>query len=301
MRTPPREAQPWATRAERGSPVLIRFIVWLARNTGRRTTRLLLHPICLYFLLFAPRARRSSAAFLARVHQRPARLEEVYRHIHTFAATILDRVFFLTDRSGLFDIQFHGLDALLEARAQGRGVILLGAHFGSFDAMRALATSHAELPLKVLMHKGADSRVAKVIDQLNPALTDSIIPLGGTDSMLRVHEWLREGGLIGILADRITHGDKTWPVDFLGGRPALPGGPWLLAGLTGAPVIMFAGIHKGGNRYEVRFHCLSPGLRLPRKDRDQAIGRLVQDYATVLEGWVKASPYNWFNFYDYWS
>lgn len=295
-----RKAEDWASRGERGAPFLIRFIAWLARNTGRRATRLLLHPICLYFLLFAPRARRSSAAFLTRVRRRPARLSEVYRHIHTFAATILDRVFFLTDRSDLFDIRFQGLEQLTEARAQGRGVILLGAHFGSFDAMRALAASHGDLPLKVLMYKGVGGRVAQVLDRLNPTVTDSIIPLGGADGMLRVHEWLRGGGLVGILADRITHGDKTWPVDFLDGRPALPGGPWLLAALTGASVVMFAGIHRGGNRYEVRFRHLSSGVQLPRKDREAAIGPLVQGYASVLDDWVREDPYNWFNFYDYW-
>jgi len=296
-----RKDQAWATRAERGSPLLIRFIVWLARTAGRRPARLLLHPICVYFLLLAPTARHSSAAYLARLFDRPARLREVYRHIHTFAVTILDRVFFLSDRTEAFDIRFDGLDALEAARAHGRGVILLGAHFGSFDAMRAMAAQHGGIPLKVLMYTGPDSRIAQVIHGINPAVADSIIPLGDTNSMLQVREWLGEGGLIGILGDRITHGDKTWPVDFLGGRPQFPGGPWLLAALTGAPVVMFAGIHEGGNRYVVRFHALPHTGPLPRGRREDAVPALVQDYATVLEDWVRASPYNWFNFYDFWS
>lgn len=299
--TPPAPDQAWAKQEERGSPFLIRFIAWLARTAGRRPTRLLLHPICLYFLAFAPTARRSSAAYLARVFGRPARLGEVYRHLYTFAATILDRVFFLTDRADLFDLRFEGLDELRSARAQGRGVILLGAHFGSFDAMRALASGHADMPLKVLMYTGPDSRVARVIHEINPAVADSIIPLGGTDSMLKVRDWLAGGGMVGILGDRITHGDKTWPVDFLGGTPHMPGGPWLLAALTGAPVVMFGGLYRGGNRYVIRFHRLSDGGKLPRAGRTQAVGPQVQNYARVLEAWVREAPYNWFNFYDYWA
>ncbi len=290
----------WGNKAERGSPVLIRFIVWLAVKTGRRPTRLLLHPICVYFMLLAPTAKRSSEAFLLRVLGRKPRLSEVYRHIHTFAATLLDRVYFMTDQFQLFDIQIEGLAELETAQESGKGVILLGAHVGSFDAMRALAEARSNAHLKVLMHTGADARIARVIDAINPAIADSIIPLGGSSSMLQVNECLQKGGMVGILADRIADGDKTHRLDFFGGKADFPEGAWLLAHLTGAPVVMFSGLYLGGNRYVVRFHTLTNGVRLAKGQRDAAVVPYMQEYAMTLEGWVREAPNNWFNFYDFW-
>ncbi|MEX0693201.1 MAG: hypothetical protein WD075_02035 [Rhodospirillales bacterium] len=295
------EKRKWGNAAERGSPILIRFIVWLAMKVGRGPTRLLLHPICVYFVLLAPATRRNSAAYLARVLARRPTTGDVYRHIHTFAATLLDRVFFMSDRFELFDIQLEGVEQLEAARARGKGVILLGAHVGSFDAMRALAETQVDARLKVLMHTGVDGRVARVIDGINPAIARSIIPLGDPSSMLQVYEWLQHGGMVGILADRIAHGDKTHRLDFLGGHADFPAGAWLLAHLTGAPVVMFSGLYWGGNRYVVRFHTLSNGERFARGQRDDAIVPHMQAYATTLEGWVREAPNNWFNFYDFWA
>lgn len=299
----PASQQAWAQKGERGSPALIRFIAWLAQKAGRGPTRLLLHPISLYFVLFAPSARRHVRNFLHRAYGHPPRIPDIYRHFHSFASTLLDRVFFLTDRFALFDLSFEGWDDLEAARAEGRGVILLGAHFGCFDTMRALAMAHDAMPLKVLMHSGPDSRIAQAIHALNPTVAETIIPLGGTESVLQVNEWLKQGGMVGILGDRITHGDKVRPVRFMGDDVHLPVGPWVLASLTGAPVVMFAGMYLGENRYVIRFTRLCdrvPRIR-GRETTATAFAPFMQVYADTLEEWAEEAPHNWFNFYDFWS
>ena len=86
----------WQQRPEGGG----RFALWLIRNIarggGRLISRVLLYPITAYFLCVRGPERRSSRAYLSRVHGRPVGLMAVARHIHSFAATILDRVFMLT-------------------------------------------------------------------------------------------------------------------------------------------------------------------------------------------------------------
>ena len=83
-------------------------MVWVALSLGRPAARLLLYPICLYYVLFSAKARRASREYLSRVlGQRPG-LGDLYRHYFFFASTILDRVFLLSGRSELFDICMHG-------------------------------------------------------------------------------------------------------------------------------------------------------------------------------------------------
>ena len=83
-------------------------------------------------------ARRESARYLARVLGRPARWADVYRHIHSFAATVLDRVYFLQDRFDQFDLRHSAARGDGRPLARGEGAMLVGAHIGSFEALRAL-------------------------------------------------------------------------------------------------------------------------------------------------------------------
>ena len=82
---------------------------WFALRSGRRVARLLLYPVCAYFLLFSPRVRRISRQYLARALGRPAGYGDLWRHYFTFAATVLDRMYFIGGRFGGFDIEVKGL------------------------------------------------------------------------------------------------------------------------------------------------------------------------------------------------
>ena len=103
------KAATWAHEPERSNAFALRVMVWIALRLGRRIARGVLVLIAIYFVLAAPRPRRASRAYLERALGRPANWADLYRHVHTFAATILDRL----ERSALaFD-----LDALEQARA----------------------------------------------------------------------------------------------------------------------------------------------------------------------------------------
>src|SRR5438034_4877088 len=86
---------PWLDYRERGSRGATRFMKWLALRCGRRVARLLLVPICGYFLAFSPRARTTSREYLALALGRAPRFTDLWRHYFTFATTVLDRVYFI--------------------------------------------------------------------------------------------------------------------------------------------------------------------------------------------------------------
>ena len=112
----------WTRHGERGSPVMLYLIRWIALHLGRKPARLILYPITLYFLLFAPAARRASFDYLSRALERPVHWWHVARHIFTFSATILDRVYLLTGRHALLDVQIHGLAAVQKRLDAGSGL-----------------------------------------------------------------------------------------------------------------------------------------------------------------------------------
>ena len=293
----------WRSHEERSSPLALKSIRWIALNLGRPAARLLLYPITLYFLLFATSQRKSSLRYLSRALDRKPTLFDVARHIHCFASTILDRVYLMTGQFDKLDIIFPLENMPLKYSQQGIGCILLGSHIGSFEVLRSYAVKKCPLPIKILMYEEQSPMIVQVLNALNPELSDMIIPLGEPDSLLQVRDAIEAGNAVGMLGDRMMDVDheKTVQCKLLGDNVTLPAAPVLIAAVLNVPVILFFGIYKGGNRYELHFELLTEKIELSRKNRQQDIQAWMQKYAIMLEKHIKLSPYNWFNFYDYWQ
>ena len=291
----------WANQEERGSPFALRLILWIAQNLGRSFARIVLYPITLYFLLMAKPQRNASRRYLGRILDRQATLFDVTQHIHCFASTILDRVFLLADRSSEFDIQRNNPEEVYRLLDQGQGCLLLGAHLGSFEVLRAPAINERKMPLKILMYPNHNEQISKIFMGLNPEVAQSILPLGQTDTMLKVADAVAEGKAVAMLGDRAIGSEKSVNCHFLGKTAQFPAGPMLLASVLKVPVILFVGLHMGGNRYELYFEKLADRVVIDRKQRDVDLQRWMQLYADRLEYYARKAPYNWFNFYDFWN
>jgi predicted LPLAT superfamily acyltransferase len=110
------EVPEWMGRPERSNWLALRTITWIALSLGRPLARLMLYPICLYFIAFSVKPRAASRHYLGKVLGRKAGLADAFRHYHTFAATILDRLFLLREQLWRFDIRVEGADACCWAR-----------------------------------------------------------------------------------------------------------------------------------------------------------------------------------------
>ncbi|MGH8101929.1 MAG: lipid A biosynthesis acyltransferase, partial [Chthoniobacterales bacterium] len=121
------------------------------------------------------------------------------------------------------------------------------------------------------------------------------------DTLLRVKESLDAGFVVGMLGDRATANEKTTECQFLGAPATFPAGPMLLPAMTHCPVILFFGLYRGGNRYEIFFEHFAEEIVLDRDRRSAEIQKWMQRYADRLEHYARSAPYNWFNFYPFWS
>nr|WP_282571949.1 acyltransferase [Roseomonas acroporae] len=274
----------------------------LALRLGWGAVHWLLYPVTAYFLLFSPAPQRAAARrYLARALGRAPARRDLFRLYFTFASTILDRVFLLSGRLRGYEIRVSGLEAV-QSRVDAReGCILLGAHLGSFEVLRALAASGCPVEVRALMYEDNAAQANAFFNAIAPGVAAMVIPLGRPDTMLRAKECLERGGLIGILADRAPHGERTVPVPLLGAPAALPVGPHLLASVLGAPVVLAFGLWTGPRRYEIRFESFSERIRLDRADRAAGLAASVGHYAARVEALCREHPYNWFNFYDFWQ
>ena len=299
--TPPTQvaSAEWATRPERSSMAVLRFMVWLSLFLGRRLSRVVLYPIAAYFVVFAPKAKRASKAYLSRALGRTARLPDGFRHVLTFASVVHDRVYWLRGRHDLFEIEVIGESHLAGLRQQGRGMVFAGGHFGSFEALRVVGERHG-IDTRMLMFPDNARKVTAALTSMNPALANSVIALGRPDSVLRVRDHLQNGGSVGILADRMLGEDKSRDIPFLGEPAPFPVGPWRLAAMLAAPVVFMAGCYLGGNRYQLVFEPIIDFAQVPAEKRASAMQEAQDRFVELLEARCRQAPWNWFNFYDFW-
>ncbi len=292
----------WQRRGEAGSGLLVRFIRWVALDVSAPLARAMLLPITAYFLLVRGPERRASRHYLRRALHKEPGLLDIAQHIHTFATSILDRVAFLSGESRARAVRVHGVECIQRYLDAGRGVLLFGSHLGSFESVRHVGFSRPDIEVRILMDYHRNPQVTQLLDALNPKARASVIDAGGdaTSVLLAIHESLARGGLVGLLADRGHGNDITLPAELLGSPVALPLGPYRIAAVTGAPVVLIFGLLQPDGTYDVYFEPFAERIELRRDHRAEDAAVWAGRYAARLEARIREAPYNWFNFYDYW-
>jgi predicted LPLAT superfamily acyltransferase len=303
----------WTLVAERGSLLGMRFTVWAYRCLGRRASGWLALAIVSYFFVTDRRGRRASRRYLERLYATPGGavalghppgLRDCFRHYREFARSILDRLAFALGEGDRFSVEVHGQDALATLRQGGQGAVLIGAHLGNFDALRALARRDGAVVNIVMFTRHAE-RINGLLRRLDPAAEVRVIHLDPAvpDTALRLRACVERGEFVALLGDRAgaTGRARTARAPFLGRDAAFPIGPFVLAAALGCPVILIVGLRRGEAAYEVFAETLADRVPLAPRLRAESLPGLVRRYAGRLEAYCLRAPYQWFNFYDFWG
>ena len=282
---------------------MLSLLLWITLNLGRPVVKLILYPITLYFIFFSPSAKAASKNYLARALGHPPTWLQVWKHFYTFAQTSVDRCYFLSKKTQLFNIRTYGLDVIKQYVDQKQGCLLMISHLGSFDVLRVHGTREESLPIRILMDRQHNPIIMQLIDTLDPELADRIIDTNQSapSLALTLDQCLKSGDMIGIMADRAHLGEKVETCEFLGKPAAFPLGPWQLATVLKVPVILCVGVFEGGNNYSLHIELLTKKIVSSRNGRQEAITSNMTHYVKRLEHHLIQAPFNWFNFYDFWT
>ena len=302
----------WAIVAERGSMAGMRFTVGFYRLCGRWLSEYFILPIVAYFFLTDPRGRRASRRYLAKLYafpggaqalDGPPTLRQSFRHYREFGLVILDRVRFMLGAPDVA-LVFRGREHLTALIAAKRGAVLLGAHLGSFEALRLLA-ARTGVTVNVLMITRHAPRTNTVLERLNRDTRVHVIQSdpGNPDAVFHLKACVERGEFVAILGDRVAGGARARVVrvPFLGQPAAFPQGPFLLAHALQCPIVLMIGVRRGPRTYEIFAEPLAERVLLPRAERKESLDALVKRYAERLEAYCLSAPYQWFNFFDFWG
>ncbi|NLE66782.1 MAG: hypothetical protein GX608_05095 [Lentisphaerae bacterium] len=277
------------------------FFIHMLRMFGLRAAFLPLPLVCAYYLLAYPAARRASTGYLTRLlgplsAWRRARL--VHRHFVSMGRMLIERMAMIADPSS-FQCAFEGVEHLRNALGQGRGLVLVSAHVGNWEAAGHLLGGLGA-PVNVVGVNREVESIRHLFDRQMSNKAFRFLPVEGSPlDTIALLAALRRNEIVAVHGDRAT-GDDTLERPFLGRPARFPTGAYRLAAAAGAPVVQGFSVRERLRCY--RFMAY-PAMTPPPDpaERDAFIGGCIGSYVERLEALVRRYPFQWYNFYPFWD
>ena len=270
---------------------------------GHRGGLVLLYPVIFVYVLFSRKIRRTVRYYLE--HRFPGQTGPTYwrytfRNIYSFGQVLVDRGWLgLRSETG-FKGEFTGYQTLIELIGKKKGVVLLTAHVGNWQA----ALSHlGELPVKVyaLMQYDQQAAAKHFFDLKKGRRSFEIIdaegPFGG---MVDATAALQRGEVVTIMGDRFIKGSCS-ETTFLDESVRLPDSAYMLAASTGAPVVIVLAAKTGRTTHQLKVWDYFYPQYEDRNKRKRMLEKCSALFSNALEKYLQAYPFQWYNFYNFWK
>ena len=302
MNTQDSQTKHWSgTGRLRGGRFGIWFSITVIRLLGVRVSYLMMAPAAAYFTFASPDVAATMDFHRRIFGPQPwwKRRWLVFKHFFSFGRALIDRTAILAGHTNNFSFIFAGDKHLREAVARGRGVLLLTAHLGNWEAAGQLLT-RLDVPITVT---GFDKETPEIRAMLERASQKKfkLLPLtGGPTDAIPLVAALRRGEVVAMLGDR-AYGSPTARIPFFNGTASFPIGAYVMASIAGSPLMHVFSLRESGGRY--RFFGFAPQHpQMPaHHERDAYLKNCAANFARDLESVVKRDPFQWYNFFPFWD
>ncbi|MBX3181411.1 MAG: lysophospholipid acyltransferase family protein [Polyangiaceae bacterium] len=294
-----REGGRWGRRQALKNAALRALIVsllWLADRAPRRALIALLGAAgALAHRLAGGLRRRAEAQLeLAGLEADAARRAELARACFRHAGESLARSLLLR-RPGDTEVVVDGASerCLLEALAEGRGVVFVSPHLGPFECLAArvaeLCRAAGAPAPAIVVRESYDPALDRHVDAHRERRGLWVIHRGKPGATTRIVRALKQGRAVGFLPDlpgRARRGAVRW----FGGEGAIAVGPARIAARAGAPLVL-GHLTPRGEAFQL---CMRR-IEAPESAASQAARAeaLSQGLAEALEAAIRQAPAHW--------
>jgi len=258
---------------------------WLASKTMRRVTRALVDNLRQVF----PELDERQLGALAVLTYRSYAYDTIdfIRSLSTPPDALACKIVDL-DR-GIFDRLLAG----------GKGILLVAAHFGSWELGAVILRKVLGYPLTMVAMAEPSEGVNRIRRDMRATMGVELLEVRQSiDTPLQIRRHLAENRIVAMLLDRHLGRDRI-AVDFCGREAHFLKTPSLMSYLSGAPMLpAWIVRHPDG-----RFRCLfdEPVWVTRGGDREATLRTATQAIADRLAAKIRQYPHLWYQFYPFWK
>ncbi|MDR2622203.1 MAG: acyltransferase [Dysgonamonadaceae bacterium] len=284
----------------RGGSFGYRFFIYLIRHCGIRFAYFFLLFVVVHFIPFAPLATKSNWKYYRKIQGFGffKTIRMLYLNYYRFGQTLIDKVAVRSGFHGKYQYEFENYEAFLNQLDHSeKGVILIGAHVGNWEAGGNFFGEYAR-KINIVMYDAEYQKIKKVLQKNLDSQNHKVIPIVESDftHIYQIKDALENNEYVCFQGDRYIGEKYAKTVTFMGYPARFPIGPFLLATRFESPVVFYFSMREKGMKYRFIFTI----AEIKGKGK-QAVDELLDLYVGTLEKIVKRYPEQWFNYYNFWN
>jgi len=220
----------------------------------------------------------------------------VFRHAGEIAA---EGAFLVTGRGEaiLKNARLEGMDEVFRVLNSGHGIIALTAHFGNWEVQLPLVKRHVECGVGAIARDLSNPWLDRMAKRMRQMYNTEVFAT--RQSGRGYVQFLRKGGMLGVLGDIDTRGDGMFAEFF--GRPA-----WTQVGIArlarlGRARIMPLFVFRDQSNPDVHVARFYPPIdEIECQGEEEWVERVTQAFTSEIERVVRERPEHWMWMHNRW-
>lgn len=192
-------------------------------------------------------------------------------------------------------VSIDGLEKVDKGLSNGKGVILLSAHFGSWE-LGGHVLSLLRHPMKAVVLTHQNKKINDFFTRQRSL--GNLRPVEIGISLRRCYEILKDNGLLAVLGDRdfSRNGFRIW---FFGKETLIPKGPATFSYRMGSCIVPCFMIRNEDDTFRLVFE--EPIFPDMEEKEEASVISLAKKYSAVIESYVRKYPTQWYMFRNVWN
>ena len=240
---------------------------------------------------------RQIAAAFPDLHPEGVRALSRKAYAHLGRSTVEIALLSSLGREQILDLvtEVSGWEAIEEAHALGRGIVIVSGHFGNWELAGAYLPARG-IPLDVIVRRQGNPLFDRFLEETREILGMDVV--ADADAVRRAPRALRDGRAVGFVADQGVLGLASTYVPFFGRPAKTPRGAAVFALRFDAPVVFITAVRLPGGTY--RF-VAEPVIAPRTGEREADSDAIMLRFSEILESWVRRHPDQYFWHHRRWK
>lgn len=261
-------------------------------------SRKIAHLIAFIFYYFIPIRKRVARENIKRAfpEKNPLQIRKILINSYINFATVFIEILYIYKLRKEEIKNFIKIedDLVNKFKSEGKGVILLSAHFGNWEILAA-SSAVLDCSYSIVVKEVRNNLVDRFMNNLRCKWGNKVIKL--TPTMRELIKEIREKKIIAILADQRAPIESP-KIKFFGKETSVFTGPAYLSTKLNTPILCYLCYRDKDGTYIARSHPIEYDETAGEQEK---IMQITKRYFEILETEIRKYPDHWLWFHDRWK